>query len=92
MFLFEARLSLPNTAHLGSQVAGDSRPLYPKVDHYWFKVAHNYEPLALQARKTLVRAHKLSGNSAPSSTRQPPEVEGSEAKGSRGEVPGSSQA
>ena len=24
------------------------RALYPKVDHYWFKVAHNYKPLALQ--------------------------------------------
>ena len=31
-----------------SQVAGNNRPLYPKVDHYWFKVAHNYGPLALQ--------------------------------------------
>ena len=35
--------------HLDSQVAGNNRPLYPKVDHYLFKVAHNYEPLALQA-------------------------------------------
>ena len=25
-----------------------NRPLYPKLDHCWFKVAHNYEPLALQ--------------------------------------------
>ena len=33
---------------LESQVAQNNRPLYPKVDHYWFKVAHNYEPLALQ--------------------------------------------
>ena len=33
---------------LDSQVAGDYRPLYPEVDHYWFKVARNYEPLALQ--------------------------------------------
>ena len=32
---------------LDSQLAGHNRPLYPKVDHYWFKVAHNYEPLAL---------------------------------------------
>ena len=32
-----------------SQVAGNNRPLFtPKVDQYWFKVAHNYEPLALQ--------------------------------------------
>ena len=37
-------------AYLDSQVAGNSRPLYPKVDHYWFKVAHNYEPRALQVR------------------------------------------
>ena len=35
--------------HLESQVAGNNRPLYPKVDHYWFKVAYNYEPLAFQA-------------------------------------------
>ena len=35
-------------AYLESQVAGNNRPLYPKVDHYWFTVAHNYEPLALQ--------------------------------------------
>ena len=34
---------------LNSQVAGNNGPLYPKVDHYWFKVAHNYTPLALQA-------------------------------------------
>ena len=33
--------------YLDSQVAGNNRPLYPKVDRYWFKVAHNYEPLAL---------------------------------------------
>ena len=32
--------------YLDSQVAGNNRPLYPKVDHYWFKVAHNSEPLA----------------------------------------------
>ena len=35
--------------HLNSQVAGNNRPLYPKVDHCSFKVAHNYEPPALQA-------------------------------------------
>ena len=35
---------------LDRQVAGNYRPLYPKVDHYWLKVAHNYEPLALQVR------------------------------------------
>ena len=34
--------------YLDSQVAGNSRPLYPKVDHHWLKVAPNYEPLALQ--------------------------------------------
>ena len=35
-------------AYLDSQVAGNNRPLHPKVDQYWFKVAHNSEPLALQ--------------------------------------------
>ena len=35
--------------HLDSQVAGKKRPLHPKVDLLGFKVAHNYEPLALQA-------------------------------------------
>ena len=35
-------------SYLDSQVAGNNRPLYPKVDHYWIKVAHNSEPLALQ--------------------------------------------
>ena len=38
----------PLGVYLDSQVAGNNRPLYPKVDHYWFKAAHNYEPLALQ--------------------------------------------
>ena len=38
--------------YLDSQVAGNNRPLYPKVDHSWFKVAHNYEPLALQVLET----------------------------------------
>ena len=33
---------------LDSQEAGNNRPRYPKVDHYWFQVAHNSEPLALQ--------------------------------------------
>ena len=33
---------------MDSQVAGNDRRLYPKVDRYWFKVAHVYEPLALQ--------------------------------------------
>ena len=45
------RLSLGShipTVYLDSQVAGNNRPLYPKVDTYWFKVAQNYEPLALQ--------------------------------------------
>ena len=35
-----------NTECLDSQVAGNNRPLYAKVDHYWLKIAHNYEPLA----------------------------------------------
>ena len=39
---------LQDITYLDSQVAQNNRPLYPKVDHYWFKVAHNYEPLALQ--------------------------------------------
>ena len=34
--------------YLDRQAAGNNGPLYPKVDHYKFKVAHNYEPLALQ--------------------------------------------
>ena len=34
--------------YLQSQVAQNNRSLYPKVAHYWFKVAQNYEPLALQ--------------------------------------------
>ena len=34
--------------YLESQVAGNNRPLYHKVDHYWLKVAYKYEPLALQ--------------------------------------------
>ena len=33
-------------------MAGNNGPLYPKVDHYWFKVAHNSEPLALQVLGT----------------------------------------
>ena len=28
--------------YLDSQVAGNNRPLYPKVDHYWLAAAHNY--------------------------------------------------
>ena len=40
-------------AVLDSQVARNNRPLYPKVDHYWFKVAHSYEPLALQGGLSL---------------------------------------
>ena len=42
------RLPLPGL-HLDSQVAGNNGPVYPKVDHYWCKVAHDYELLALQA-------------------------------------------
>ena len=46
--------------YLGSQVAGNNRPLYPKVnngplyrkvDHYGLQVAHNYVP---QSRPLLV--------------------------------------
>ena len=37
-----------DSKYLDSQVAGNNRALYPKVEHYWFKVAHNFEPLALQ--------------------------------------------
>ena len=33
------------------------RPLYPKVDHYWCKVAHNYEPLALHVDPWLGQKH-----------------------------------
>ena len=44
--VFMAMLALHED--LDSQVAGNNRPLCSKVDHYWFKVAHNYEPLALQ--------------------------------------------
>ena len=40
-----------NKNNLDSQVAGNNRPLYPKVDPSWFKVAHNYEPLALQEER-----------------------------------------
>ena len=38
--------------YLDSQVAENYRPLYPKVDHYWFKVAHDYELLALQVHSS----------------------------------------
>ena len=38
--------------YLDSQVAQNNRSLQPKVDHYWFKVAHNYKPLALQVQPT----------------------------------------
>ena len=38
-------------SYLDSQVAGNKRPLSPKVDHYLFKAAHNYEPLALQSMR-----------------------------------------
>ena len=43
--------------YLESQVAQTNGPLYPKVDHDWFKVAHNSEPLALQV---LTRSHEPS--------------------------------
>ena len=36
---------------MDSQAAGNNRPLYPKIDHYWFKVAYTYEPLALQVMR-----------------------------------------
>ena len=45
--------------YLDSQVAGNYGPLYPKVDHYWLIIAHNYEPLALQV--VAVRACSYSG-------------------------------
>ena len=42
--------------YLDSQVAGNYRPIYPKVDQYWSNVAHNYEPLALQVQlRTRIR-------------------------------------
>ena len=53
--------------HLDSQVAGNDRPPYPKVDHYWFKVAQNYEPLALQAdckHRSRLAAHNLTMDSS----------------------------
>ena len=34
------RFTNPCMDYLDSQVAGNNGPLYPKVDHYWFKVAH----------------------------------------------------
>ena len=43
-----------------SQVAGNNRLLYPKVDPSWFKVAHKYEPLALQVDRGLPGQGKLS--------------------------------
>ena len=46
--LLERREGPHTLVCLDSQVAGNHRPLYPEVDHNWFKVAHNYEPLALQ--------------------------------------------
>ena len=42
--------------YLDSQVARNYRTLYPKLDR--FKVAHNYEPLALQ-----VLRYGLAGSS-----------------------------
>ena len=50
--LQELKHKAPSQAegYLHSQVAENCRPLCPKVDHYWFKVAHNYETLALQVR------------------------------------------
>ena len=41
---------------LNSQVAGNNRPLYPKVDHDCFKAARNYEPLALQVEPRILRS------------------------------------
>ena len=40
---------------LVEQVAGNNWPLYPKVNHHWFKVAQNDEPLALQALSSTAR-------------------------------------
>ena len=48
-------------AYLDSQVAGNNRPLYPEVDHYWFKVAHNYDPLAFRVGSTSLHDAKVSG-------------------------------
>ena len=48
--------------YLDSQVAGNNRPLHPKVDHYWFKVPQNYEPLALQVAQNMV----VAGSGIPS--------------------------
>ena len=39
----------PKAAAWESHVAQNDRLLFPKVAHYWDKVAHNYRPLALQA-------------------------------------------
>ena len=54
---------LKRRCYLDSQVAGNNRPLYPRVDHYWFKVAPNYEPQALQ-----VGALELPDKPIPAST------------------------
>ena len=53
--------------YLDSQVARNNRPLYPKVDHHWFEVARNYEPLALQVYWIVhdfrtVEAHRPTGH------------------------------
>ena len=37
----------PSGDYMGSQIVGNNWPLYPKVDHHWFQVAHSYEPLAV---------------------------------------------
>ena len=37
-----AGFCMMNRNSLDSQVTGNKRPLYPKVNHYWFKVADNY--------------------------------------------------
>ena len=62
-----------NIICMDSQVAGNNWPLYPKVDHYWFKVAHNYEPPALQVGTSLgiLFATRIRGFSGKRSGRLP---------------------
>ena len=52
--------------YLHSQVAGNYRPLYPKVDHFWFKVAQNREPLPLQVHAWIVKLQTYSRSSGSS--------------------------
>ena len=61
--------------YLDSQVAANNRPLYPKVGHYWCKVAQNYEPLALQV-EVFVSSEPMNPTRSPPSTRRPCELRG----------------